>query len=163
MTRRLTQMHEAIGRAVLWAQMFETVFAVCFELLGMLETGVSNSIDPKRFKIPTRNLIKALAMANNIAPEFEGQINNLIEKRHLLVHRWYHDNGLPGEGNTEHISRLIQLAHEVEQNSKRISALLAGYIVHWGRLNPAQNVMADVERTRLLALFQRAHLGDIGE
>ena len=163
MTLRLTQMHEAVGRAVLWAQMFETVFAVCFELLGMVETGVSNLIDPKRFKVPTRNLIKELAVANNIAPEFEGQINDLIEKRHLLVHRWYHENGLPGEGNTEHISRLIQLAHEVEQNSKRISGLLAGYIVHWGRLNPAQNVMADAERTRLLALFQRAHLGDTGE
>lgn len=163
MTLRLAQMHEAVGRAVLWAQMFETVFAVCFELIGMVETGVSNLIDPKRFKEPTRNLIKKLALTNNIAPEFEGQINDLIEKRHLLVHRWYHENGLPGEGNTEHIARLIQLAHEVEQNSKRISGLLAGYIVHWGRLNPAQNAMVDAERTRLLALFQRAHLGDTGE
>jgi len=104
-----------------------------------------------------------LAGANNIAPEFEGQINDLIEKRHLLVHRWFHENGLPSEGDIEHISRLIQLANEVEQNAKRISGLLAGYIVRWGRLNPAQNVMADAERTRLLALFQRAHFGDTGE
>lgn len=162
-TPRLAQMHEAVGRAVLFAQVFETLFSVCFQLLGMVETGTTDLIDSKHFKTPTRNLIKELAKDNNIAPEFEGQINDLIEKRHQLVHRWYQENGLPGEENTEHISKLIELAREVEHSAKRISALLAGYIVRWGRLHPEQNVLAEPERSRLLALFQRAHLGDTGQ
>jgi hypothetical protein len=156
-------MHEAVGRAVLFAQVFETMVSICFQLLGMLETGTSTLIDSTHFKVPTRNLVKALAQDNNIAPEFEDQINDLIEKRHQLVHRWYQENGLPSEEDTAHIAKLIELAFEVEQNSKRISGLLAGYIVRWGRMHPEQNVRADPERSRLLALFQRAHLGDTGE
>jgi len=163
MTPRLVLMHEAVGRAVLWAQVFETVFAVCFQLLGILESGVSALIDEKRFKTPTRNLIKELSGSNNIAAEFESQVNDLIEKRHLLIHRWFQENGIPGEEDAADISKLIHLANEVEGNSKRISGLLAGYIVRWGRLNPEQNPLADAERTRLIALFQRAHLGDTDE
>ena len=163
MAPTLIQMHKAVGSAVLSAQIFETVFAVCFQLLGILESGISTPNDEKRFKTPTRNLIKELSGANNIAPEFEGQVNALIERRHLLIHRWYQENGLPGEGDTAHISKLIQLAQEVERESKRISELLTGYIVRWGRLNPEQNLLVDAERTRMLALFQRAHLGDTGE
>jgi len=163
MTLKLAQMHEAVGRAVLWAQVFETVFAVCFELLGILKSGISSLIDFKRFKTPTRNLIKELSRTNDIAPELESQINDLIEKRHLLVHRWFHENGLPGAEDTADISALIRLAHDVEENSKRISNLLAGYIVRWGRSNPAQSKLAGAEQRRLLALFQRAHLGDTGD
>lgn len=163
MTPKLVQMHEAVGRAVLSAQVFETVFVVCFELIGMLKSETSSSINSKRFKAPTRNLIKELSNANNIDPEFEGQINDLIEKRHLLIHRWFQENGLPGEEDKASILKLIQLAHEVEKNSKHISSLLAGYIVRWGQVNPEQNVMVDPERTRLLAIFQRAHLGDPGK
>ena len=156
-------MHEAVGRAVLWAQVFETVFIVCFDLLGMLKGKASSLIDPKRFKVPTRNLIKELSNANTIAPELEGQINELIENRHLLVHRWYQENGLPGEDNAADILKLTRLAHDVEQNSKRISALLAGYIVCWGKVNPQQHQLTDAERTRMLKLFQRAHLGNTAE
>ena len=163
MTPTISRMHEAVGRAVLWAQAFETVFAVSFQLLGIVESGVSIPFDEKRYKTPTRNLIKELSGANNIAFEFEGQLNALIEQRHLLVHRWFRENGLPGDEDHADISKLIQLAHEVERESKRISGLLAGYVVRWGRLNPAQDVLVDSERTRLLALFQRAHLGDTGE
>lgn len=163
MTPTLAQMHEAVGRAALSAQVFETVFAVCFQLLGILVTGVSSLIDEKRFKTPTRNLIKELSAANNIAPEFEEQLDALIDKRHLLIHRWYQECGLPGEEDTDDISKLTLLAHDVEQESKRISGLLAGYIVCWGRFNLKQNLLADPERTRMLALFQRAHLGDTGE
>ena len=164
MTPSLSQVHEAVGRAVLRAQVFETVFAVCFQFVGMLESGVSALIDEKRFKTPTRNLIKELSSANNIATEFEAQINELIiEKRHLLVHRWFLENGLPGEEDEANIASLIKLAREVEQDSKRLSSLLAGYIVRWGRMNPDQSVIVDGERKRLLAMFQRAHLGDTGE
>jgi hypothetical protein len=104
-----------------------------------------------------------LSSANSIAPEFEGQIDDPIEKRRLLVHRWYQENGLPGDENTADISKLIRLAQQVEENSKRISGLLAGYIVRWGKANPTQDALAEVERARLLALFQRAHLEDTGE
>lgn len=163
MATTLAQLHEAVGRAALSAQVFETVFAVCFQFLGMLETGATTLINEKQFKTPTRNLIKELSAANNISTEFEAQINELIEKRHLLIHRWYQENGLPADEDKEHIAKLFQLANEVESKSKRISGLLAGYIVRWGRMHPDQNVLVDTERDRILALFQRAHLGDTGE
>lgn len=155
-------MHEAIGRAVLWAQMFETVFVVCIELVGIMRGKTNALINPNRFKVPTRNLIKELSAANNIAPELEAQINELVEKRHLLVHRWFQENGLPGEESTIEIGRLARLANEVEENSKRISGLLAGYVVRWGKINPERQAhLTDVERNRLLGLFRRAHLGDV--
>jgi hypothetical protein len=129
----------------------------------MVESGVSILTSKKHFKTPIRNLIKELSSANNIAPEFEVQINNLIERRHLLIHRWYQENGIPSEEETTAIFELIELARGVEKDSKRISGLLAGYIVRWGKMNPEQDMMLDTERTRLLGLFQRAHLGDTGE
>jgi hypothetical protein len=160
MASPLAKMHQAVGRAVLMAQVFETVLVVCHELIGILR-GESNSlISPDRFKEPTRNLIKKLSAANNIATEFEAQINDLVLKRHLLIHGWFRENGLPSDDNLIEIAKLVQLADDVEQKSKSIAALLAGYIVRWGELNPTELTrITESERQRLMAIFQFAHLG----
>lgn len=164
MTSSLEEMHEAVGRAVLAAQMFEVVFVVCNDLVGMLRRKSGSSlINPNRYKVPTRNLLKELAAANTIASEFADQIDDLVEKRHLLVHRWFQENGLPGETDVNQIAKLVTLANDVETNSKRISALLAGYVVRWSETRPiVQSDIKEEERDRLLKIFQRAHLGRDG-
>ncbi|MBI2748641.1 MAG: hypothetical protein HYX43_04675 [Burkholderiales bacterium] len=156
-------MHEAVGRAVLSAQIFESFFVICVKLHGMVASGVSSLIEPEHFKVATRTLVKNLSSANEIAPEFEERINELIEKRHLLIHRWFIEHGLPGDQDTAYLAQLTQLARDVEQGSNGITTLLVGYLLRWGKANPEQNVLADPERSRLLALFQRAHLGDTGD
>lgn len=155
----IKQMHEAIGRAVLWSQAFETVFLICFRLIGMMQTEALTSINPKEFKTPIRNLIKQLKSANNVAPEFESQVNELIEKRHKLVHRWYQEKGIPSIEDVQGIAELTRLALDVESESKRISSLLAGYVSKWGKGNPTSFTIDDRERSRLMLLFQKAHLG----
>jgi hypothetical protein len=129
----LNQMHEAIGRAVLSAQVFETVFVVCFEMVGMLRDGESRAIDPKSFKTPTKNLIKALSAANSIDPLFEGLIHYWVERRHLLVHRWFQQHGLPGKEDQEEIENLTELADDLDRRSRYLASALAGYAVKWTR------------------------------
>ena len=128
-------MHEAIGRAVLMAQVFETVFVVCVELvLSMRKVDIGESsepINPNRFKVPTKALLKELAERNDIDTTFESQIGDLVEKRHLLIHRWYLENGLPGDEDTEEIKQLTDLTVEVENGCRRIVALLSGYVIKW--------------------------------
>ena len=60
MAHNLIRMHEAIGRAVLMAQVFETVFVVCIELvLSMRKIDLGKSSEPinpnrfKRYEIPS--------------------------------------------------------------------------------------------------------------
>lgn len=129
----------------------------------MIASGAGSLIEPEHFKVATRNLLKELSSANEIAPEFEEQINDLVEKRHLLIHRWFIEHGIPVAEDTAYIAQLTQLAQDVEHKSTRISGLLLGYILRWGRANPEQNVLVEPERSRLLALFRRAHLGDTGD
>jgi hypothetical protein len=137
MTPNTLRMHATIGRAVLMAQVFEAVFVVCIELvLSMREFDIGKSsepINPNRFKVPTatKALLKELAARNDIDSEFESQIKNLVVNRHTLIHRWYLENGLPGDDDEEDISKLTNLAIEVESECKRIIALLSKYVLKW--------------------------------
>ncbi|MCM2308537.1 MAG: hypothetical protein NDI91_13855 [Sulfuritalea sp.] len=163
MLKPIEKMHQAVGRAVLWAQTFETVFVICIELVRILRSTRNgeriSAMNPNRFKVATRSLIKELAVANQLAPELEDQINDLVAKRHLLVHRWFVENGLPGDSDIEHIAKITDLALEIETSSKRICSLLAGYVSHWGETHPEQQAqMTDEERQRLIGLFKYAHL-----
>jgi hypothetical protein len=128
-------MYEAVGRAVLTAQVFEIVFVVCIELVqSMRRVNLGESTDlinPNRFRDPTKKLLKELAERNDIDAAFEGQIGDLVEKRHLLIHRWALKNGLPGDSDADEIARLTALAVEVEHASSHITSLLVGYVNKW--------------------------------
>jgi hypothetical protein len=153
-------MYKAIGRAVLMAQEFETVFVVCIELvLSMRRVNLGESsdlINPNRFKVPTKNLLKELAERNDIDAAFEGQIGDLIEKRHLLIHRWALENGLPGDSDADEIERLTALALEVERSSWHITSLLVGYVREWLLGEDDSSVFAEQLR-RAERLFHDVH------
>ncbi len=159
MDSKLATMYQAVGQAVLWSQIFETVFFHCNHLVGILRNEQA-PLTPQGFKVPTRNLIKKLSAANQIAPELESQMNDLVEKRNQLIHEWFRVHGLPGEESSGEIGELTALANEVEQKSKSISAKLAGYVSRWGEMNPTElPSVSDAESQRLTAVFLSAHLG----
>lgn len=130
----LSSMYEAIGRAVGAAQIFEAVIVVCSEFVRISKDSLAGNesdglVNPKRFKVATKLLLKQLAQTNDIAPEFETRVAALVDKRHTLIHRWYVENGWPGEHDAEEIVKLTTLAQEVESECLQITATLAGYIL----------------------------------
>ena len=163
MSPDLYRMYASVGSAVIYSQVFEAIMSITHQMLGMIETSTSAPIDVKKFKSPTKNIVKALSHANNIAPEFADEIDALLEKRHELVHRWFTQNGIPSEEDTAGVEKLLQLATEVEVGCKRITVLLTGYMLRWGRQMGTNEAGAESSATRLLAVFRRAHLGEVEE
>jgi len=132
--------HQAIGQAVCAAQVLEVQLVVLFELFRMVSDPeyrelTSGRIDPNRLKTATKNLIKELSEKGNISPTLEVDINQWIEDRHTLVHRWYPTNGLGDENDEEHWNRYAALAQRVARESYRIAKLLITYVVKWGEPN----------------------------
>lgn len=130
----LSLMHEAIGRAVGAAQMFETVIVVCAEFLRFSKESLAGKetsafVNTKRLKTATKALLKELSQSNDIAPDFEERVVRLVDKRHILIHRWYAENGWPDEDDVDDINRLAALAKEVEGESREIVRMLAQYIL----------------------------------
>ena len=127
-------MHEAIGRAVGAAQILETVIVVCAEFLRFSKESLAGKetsafVNTKRLKTATKALVKELSQSNDIAPEFEERVVRLVDKRHILIHRWYVENGWPDEDDPDDIDRLAGLATEVESESREIVRMLAQYIL----------------------------------
>lgn len=128
--------HLAIGRAVCASQDFEVVLLVSFETFRMISEPeylelTKGAIEPIRFKNPAKNLVKFLSERNNIAPELEVQINELLEDRHTVIHRWSRENGFADADDEEHWRKYEALALKVEAESRRISRLLLSYILKW--------------------------------
>lgn len=161
MSLNIFRMHEAIGRAVLMAQVFETIFVVCIELvLSMRKVDLGENpepINPNRFKVPTKALLKELAARNDIDTTFESQIWNLVEKRHLLIHRWYLENGLPGDEDIADIKRLTDLAIEVESGCRRTIAILTGYVVKWLTGENQEDIAFTERLSKAERIFHDAH------
>ena len=133
----LNRMYEAIGRAVCAIQIFETLIVVCAEIVRMSTQSLAGEetdwlVNPSRFKVATKLVLKQVANSASVAPDFEARVVALIDKRHRLIHRWFVENGWPGEADTAEIVRLIAFAHEVETESRFITRALAGYVLKAG-------------------------------
>ena len=111
-----------IGGAVCAAQRFELTLTVSVEFFRMVTEPqyrmlTKGFVDPTRFKIPLKKLIVLLSEKNQIAPELEAQILSLIERRHVLVHRWFRENGFPSHDDVNDWHRLGELAIGVDRDS----------------------------------------------
>lgn len=148
----VAKMYEAVGRAVGQAQIFEAVVVICAEMVRICKdslagNGTDGLVNPNRFKAATRLLLKQLAQSNDIAPDFEARVAALVEKRHILIHRWFVENGWPGEGDSAEIMKLTAFAQEVESESRLITLMLVEYILN------SDSEFSDV-RPRLADIFQ---------
>jgi hypothetical protein len=156
--------HLAIGRAVCAAQTFEVMFAVCAEFFLMVtddhhhkKTG--GRFKHSRLKNPTKNVVGQLADRGCIDDSLKDKIEDVLEKRHLLVHRWFAERGFSSSQDNEGWLAYRDLAIEVELRTNKLSKLLVGYVVRWAEPNWAsQNKEEFLERMR--ALFMQS-LGEL--
>jgi hypothetical protein len=156
-----TAAYTAVGRAVCAAQMFEIVLLVAFEVFRMITEPeyrklTGGMIAPTKFKTPTKNLLKFLAERNDIAPELEAQIAQLLEDRHTVVHRWVLQRGLAAPEEAAYWQEYQSLALRVEAESRRISRVLLSYILKYGASDLAATDHAEFV-ARMQQLFQNTN------
>lgn len=158
----MEQAYAAIGRAVAYAQIFETALVPIFEFFKMQtvpryleKTG--GYVSTGAFKVPIKNIIKALSEKGDIAPDLETRLTSYVEDRHLLVHRWFQNNGWPTENDTAGFAPIIELANRVEREAKDLTLLFAGYMV---KLAEPELATTDAEsyKAQMAVIFHRAHL-----
>jgi hypothetical protein len=152
--------HIAIGRAVCACQDFEIVLLVSVELFRMVTEPeyhelTQGNIPPSRFKTPTKNLLKLLAERNDIHPELESDIAELLEARHKVIHRWTLENGSAEREDSQYWLRYGKFALHVEGEAKRIASLLLSYILKWAEPEWAK-ANHDEYLVRMKKLFQDA-------
>lgn len=158
----MEQAYAAIGRAVAFAQIFETALIPIFEFfkmqteLGYIEK-TGGYLPAGAFKVPVKNIIKALSAKGDIAPDLEARLNSYVEDRHLLIHRWVQQNGWPADNDAAGFAPIVELANRVEREAKELARLLAGYMVSFGEPEWAA-ANAEDYKARMAAIFHRAHL-----
>jgi hypothetical protein len=156
--------YAAIGRAVFYSQIFETALIPIFEFFKLhTEPGYAEKtgglLPVGAFKVPVRNIIKALAANENIAPDLEERLSNYIEERHVLIHRWVQENGLPKEDDAEGFAPYVALANRVEQEAKVLTRMLTGYMLKYANPEWAA-IHRDEYKSKIGELFLRSHIDD---
>jgi hypothetical protein len=128
--------HEAIGRAVVQMQMFETNMVVTAEFFHLVtrpkrrrKTG--GFITAGMLEEATTSIVHRLKENGQIAPNLEGRIRNLVTDRHLLVHNWVRLYGLGSGDDMDYWSRYRQHAISVESEARAITLMLLHYVLKW--------------------------------
>lgn len=153
--------YTAVGRAVLATQMLETALVPILEMHRLhaepgrlTETG--GYLSAGAFKVPVSNIVKLLVEKGAIAPDLEERLNAYVQDRHLLIHRWIQERGLPDERSPKDFLLLAEFAVRVEREARELTRMLVGYVVKhgeptWAEANPEEH------SRRMAELFQRAH------
>ncbi|HXX08335.1 MAG TPA: hypothetical protein VEJ43_09740 [Pseudolabrys sp.] len=161
----MEQAYAAIGRAVIFAQLFETALVPIFELFKMqTEPGYREKtggyISAGAFKVPITNIVKALSATGDIAPDLETRLTAYIADRHTLIHRWVQIHGLPAEDDVAAIGAILELANRVENEAKDLTQLLVGYVVKYAEPEWASTNMEEY-KARMAEIFRRAHIDNV--
>jgi hypothetical protein len=118
--------HAAIGRAVIACQALEVLFALCVRLgFGQSAAQQLSDITPleKNFsKPPMKALLKQLRDHIEVSPEFETRIEDIIERRHKLIHRWGIEENLPA--TPQQYQRIGEFAASLEKDAVEMSHFL---------------------------------------
>lgn len=159
---RMEHAYAAIGRAVFFAQIFETTLIPIFEIFKLLDqptyrVKTGGYISDGAFKIPISSIINALREKGQIAPDLEERLNTYVQDRHTLIHRWVKENGWPADTDVEGFSSVVDLANRVESEAKQLTKQFADYMVkyanpEWARENP------DEYKVKMSQLFHFAHV-----
>ena len=157
----MDEAYAAVGRAIIAAQIFETALVPIFEI-HRIHTE-PNRLDETRgylsagaFKMPVANIVKYLSSQGNVAPDLEDRLNEYIQDRHLLVHRWLHENPVPLAQDPETMLPLMEHARKVEREAADLTRLIVGYVVKYGEPEWAASNPEDFS-AKMAALFQSAH------
>lgn len=129
----MEQAYAAIGRAVIAMQMFETTFVIIHEGVKMTTDpeylrATGGLISETKYKTATKNVVTTLAQRGQIAPDLETRLNTLIDRRHELIHRWFLQNGWPGDdAGPEPFRAVVDLAEWVRREADTVTAMMASY------------------------------------
>jgi hypothetical protein len=157
----MEQAYAAVGRAIVAAQIFETALVPIFEL-HRVHTEPDRLSETKgylsagAFKMPVTNIVKFLSSRGSIAPDLEARLHSYIQDRHLLVHRWLHENPLPLESEPETMLPLMEHAQKVEREATDLARLIVGYVVKYAEPEWAASNPEDFS-AKMAALFRGAH------
>lgn len=160
----MNHIYAAIGRAVIAAQLFEIVLVPTFQIFKMIgdaayQEKTGGCIPAGSFKMAIKNIIKGLAEKGEIAADLEERLNNYIEDRHTLVHRWVQEYGWPDETNPDVFGEVVALAARVEAESINLARIFSGYIVKYADPDWAAENMNEY-RSRMAEIFRKAHLDE---
>jgi len=147
-----SQAYEAIGRAVVDMQLFETNFVITAELFHLVtrpkrRRKTQGLLTEQMLEEATKSILRRLSEKGDIAPDFEKRIKSLVDDRHLLIHNWVAKNGLHtdtvAEDDVAYWTRYRTLAIRVQAEARSITKALADYVLKWGepewsRANPQE-------------------------
>jgi hypothetical protein len=155
--------YAAIGRAVFAAQLFETIFVVCFEAFKMhTEPGylekTGGYITAGALKIPIKAIVNNLSTKASIAPDLEQRLTAYTEDRNLLIHRWFQKHGWPADNDADEFAPIVELANRVEMEAKDFARQFADYMVKFAYPELTTS-HADEYKARMANIFIRGHLG----
>lgn len=156
----MQEAYAAIGRAVFFAQLFETALIPIVEgfkmhnVPGYLEK-TEGYISAGTYMAPIMNVIKALSAGNSIPIDLEERLRRYVKNRNALIHSSIRDNGLPEENDAEGFSPYIQLANQVEAEAKQLTQIFAGYLI-----KIASPEHAHEYEEAMAHFFHRAHIDE---
>jgi len=149
-----------IGRAILAAQTLETALTPIYEMYRLhTEPGrikeTEGRLPEGAFKIPIANIVKTLAAKGSIDPELQSRLVAYNEARHLLVHRWVQEHGVPDPSDIRYFLKLAKHALHVEQEARDLTRIMVGYMVkyaepEWAKANTLEF------RAKMQSIFQDA-------
>jgi hypothetical protein len=109
------------------------------------------------FKQPTSNILKLLSDRGNLSSEWDVRLRQYLNNRHLLVHRWIIERGVPT--TDEDWDALRALAITVEQEATVLTTSFREYALRFGDPE-SKEFSADLVQSRMRELFSRPSTGD---
>ena len=133
-------MYKAIGLAIASCQFFEVTFAICVKLVFSQKKAVDLSnikpLSKATFRNPTRALIKELRQHIKVDVQFEYTLQDVVERRHRLIHRWAIEKRWPGSEDYESKKELLEFANALSNEANGLSRLFVTYIYEWMKKFP---------------------------
>jgi hypothetical protein len=134
MKPHMSQALASVGHAVWMCQVFETLLAPIYEFFKMnVQPGYFDKtkgfVPDSAYKNPLRSIVKELSARNQIDISVEAKLDRYIEDRHLLVHRWFIQNGWPSDDYEEGWRALEIHANSVRDQAQELARYFTGYIV----------------------------------
>lgn len=142
----------SVGLATLSCQALEMLFALCVRLVFKNQAATSLAeITPleKNFSKPSvKVILEELRRYVDVSKEFEAKLVDLIERRHILIHRWGIEYGLPN--NDDGYKKISEFSNALSKDANGLSNVLYEYIAEWMRKFPEfEKLLAENESVSL--------------
>ncbi|KQV21049.1 hypothetical protein ASC74_18510 [Pseudomonas sp. Root329] len=152
-----SRIYEAIGMAVVAAQMFENIFIIACRLaIKQADATTVEDVVPvqadKALKQPVKALLKELSGVQPIAA-LEDRVLALIERRHIVVHRLQEATGWPGNVTDQQRIDIRELCIEVSAEGLDLHTTFLQLLGEWGKRFP--NMQEGIEAAKLHEMYRR--------